>query len=235
MPKTRSGLANQRSPGNYKIFNDSAYGGFEYEGDGREAEDFFQQYSNFDELIREMNYDDIRAFQRWASGEFMNGQQWGDFDNMTSREQEFTRVYDKYLDRSRLDEGVQVVRYGSAELLLGRGKSLASSLSELQAMEGSVIHAKGSMSFGAAKTGLEIGGRKNVEYKLSIPKGTTGAGMWIGDERINGWGSMQREFLTNRDVDYKVGKTTYDSKRDVYVVELRYDGRTKHDYGRRGI
>ena len=43
-----------------------------------------------------------------------------------------------------------------------------------------------------------------------------------------------KKFLTNRDVWYKVGKTTYDSNRDVYVVELTYNTREKHDYGRRG-
>ena len=116
---------------------------------------------------------------------------------MSGLEQQLTRVYDKYLDQSVINAGVEVRRLGSAELLLGSGRSLARSIEELKALEGRDIFAKGSMSFGAAAEGLYIGGdsRKNVEYKLRIPGGSKGAGMWIGDSRINGWGPEQREFL----------------------------------------
>ena len=72
------------------------------------------------------------------------------------------------------------------------------------------------MSFGAASQGLTIGdSSKKVEYKLRIPPGSKGAGMWIGDKRINGWGAEQREFMSNRDSVFKVGKTTYDKRRGV--------------------
>ena len=238
--KDRSGLVAARNLENrsanesYREFDDEASGGWTYEGDGREQVDWFMRNSNVDDLIRQMNYDDINAFRGWGEGWFMDGQQWRGWDNMGEFEREMTRSFDKVLDRSQLSDGVTLARLGSAELILGEGNTHALSLEQLKALEGRNVFAKGSMSFGAAKHGLTIGGDKNVEYKLKIPKGAVGAGMWIGDSRINGHGPRQREFMTYRDVWYTVGKTTYDSRRGVYVVELRYTGREKHDYGRNG-
>ncbi len=42
-------------------------------------------------------------------------------------------------------------------------------------------------------------------------------------------------FMTNRDVVYTVGDTTYDSKRDMFVVELTFRTRLFHDYGKYGF
>lgn len=88
------------------------------------------------------------------------------------------------------------------------------------------------MSFSAAKQGLKIDAMSsaNVEYVLSIPGGSKGAGMYIGDKRINKWGNRQREFMTNRDTAYRVGKTSFDTNKNIYVVELSYVGRLAHDY-----
>ena len=203
--------------------------------DGQEQKDWFAKHSNFDELIKEMDGTEREAFNDfWAPGHFMRGQQYRGFDNMSSTDQRLTEIYDNYLDRATLDHGVIVTRMTDAQLVMGAGHYTAS-LEELRSMEGKVVPSKGNMSFGAAQHGLRIGDySKNIEYRLAIPGGTKGAGMWIGDKRINFWGAEQREFMTNRDILVKVGKTTYDKTRDVYVVNLKYVGRTEHDYGTTG-
>lgn len=221
----------------YQEWEDTAAGGWSYDHEGRygkEQEEFFKAHSNVDELIRSMSSDDIWAFKRmWTPGHFMDGQQYRGFDNMTADEQRATRIFDKYLDQATLDRDIVVTRRATAELVMGAGKKRAT-LEELKAMRGSIVTSKGSMSTGAAKEGLTIGSSKNVEYKIHIAAGTKGAGMWIGDNRINGWGPEQREYMTNRDSVYAVGRTRYDKKRDVYVVNMYYVGREKHDYGKAG-
>ena len=232
-----SGLKGKRKKKSeaYREFPDKASYSHGYEGDGSEQVAFFKEHSNFDELIKSMDSDERDVFQAWANGSFMWGQQYNGWDNMTSLDQHRTRVLDKFLDQATLDAGVVLVRRTDAQLVLGKGRKTGT-LEELQAAEGSIVTSAGSMSFGAASQGLTIGdSRKRIEYRLSIPGGTTGAGMWIGDHRINRhFGPEQREFVTNRDVAYRVGKTRYDADRDVYVVDIQFEARLEHDYGKRG-
>ena len=225
----------------YKLFKDEAkditgrgWGGFEYTGDGQEQEDWFKKYSNYDELISGMNSNEREAFLDWARGRFMDGQQYQGYDNMTSREREWTKIYDKILDKSVLNHGVTVSRDSTAELIFGKGHRTAS-LDELKAAEGRIITSAGSMSTGAASTGLSIGdSSKQILYRISIPAGSKGAGMWIADSRIHGWGRKQLEFMTNRDSVFKVGKTVWDDRLKKYIVQLKWVGHTKHDYGKSG-
>lgn len=220
--------------GGFKSFSDLADSSFTYAGDGQEQVDFFKANSNFDELIDGMSDEDKLAFRAWCSGVFMSGQQYRGWDNMTGNEQRRTQRYDDILDRATLSSGVELTRRSDAQLVLGAGVKRPS-LAALQAAEGSIITSKGSMSFGAASQGLAIGdSSKKVEYKLKIPGGSKGAGMWIGDKRINGWGPQQREFMSNRDSVFKVGKTTYDKGRGIYTTELEWMGHTAHDYGTTG-
>ena len=220
--------------GGFREFTDKARDGWSYYGDGKDVVKFFKDNSNYDELISNMDYDERAAFRRWASGAFMDGQQYGGWDSMRGTDQIKTQIYDDVLDRSYLAQGVVLTRSSDAQLVLGAGNKRPS-LEALQAMEGSIVESRGSMSFGAAAEGLTIGQRgKNVEYKLSIPGGTTGSGMFIGDHRINGWGPDQREFMTNRNILLKVGKTTYNSSTKTYTVNIEYMGHTAHDYGTSG-
>jgi hypothetical protein len=153
---------------------------------------------------------------------------------MSPTDRKITKDMDTVLDQATLDKSVEVRRLATAELVLGAGHREAS-LTELQAMKGKTVVSRGAMSCGVAAEGLTIGSRKAVEYKIAIPGGTTGAGMWIGDKRINpNWGAEQREFVMNRDTEYEVGETAYDAARGVYVVELAYKSRRPHDYGRSG-
>ena len=105
-------------------------------------------------------------------------------------------------------------------------------------MVGQNVKSLGNMSTAAAKVGLPIvepwQDNKAVEYTIKIPKGSTGAGMWIGDSRINTWGSAQREFMTNRDTWYRVDKVSYNHSTGRYNVELTYTGLDEHDYGKAG-
>ena len=139
---------------------------------------------------------------------------------MDNNEKKWTMVYDKYLDRATLNESIVLSRLGSAELVLGKGNQVGN-MKDLQAAKGSIVTAAGNMSFSAASEGLSIGDvGKNVEYKLHIPGGTVGSGMWIGDKRINGFGASQREFLTNRDIAFRVGDTIQDGNK--FVVEIEF-------------
>jgi hypothetical protein len=210
--------------------------GWEYGGSGRETVDFFRQNSNYDELITGMTPEQRSDFQRWTNGAFMGGQQYIGFDNMTAEDQQATRNFDAVLDRATLDKGITVRRLATSELILGRGNKRPT-LEQLQGMKGQTVVSKGNMSTGAGARGLTIGysGRnKTVDYVMKFPAGSKGAGMWIGDDRIHGWGVRQREFMTNRDIKFVVGNTRYNRRTDKYEVELIYAGRNEHDYGRRG-
>lgn len=224
-------------------FEDTPSSGFTYNGDGKKQEEFFKKFSNFDDLINEMSREEKDEFDDiWVPGAFMHGEGYKDWNDMDRWAQRAIEVYDKFLDKSVLTKGVVVARLATGELLFGKGKSFGT-FDEFKAMEGKVIISTGNMSTGAAKEGLTIGstlstkptsswGRpKSVEYKITIPSGSKGAGMWIGDYRINsGFGNDQREFMMNRDIRLRVGKTRYDSRRDVYVVEMTYEGRLPHRY-----
>lgn len=220
--------------GGFHEFKDKAASSHTYEGDGKEAEQFFMNTTNVDILIDNMSRNEKYDFQAWATGAFMDGQQYRGWDKMTIREKQRTQTYDKILDQATLERGVVLTRRSDAQLVMGAGKRHATA-SDFAGMEGQLITSKGSMSFGAASQGLTIGAAgKTVEYKLKIPGGTVGSGMWIGDRRINGWGSEQREFMTNRDAVFKVGKSSFDSARGITTVELTYMGHTEHDYGTSG-
>lgn len=228
--------------GDYKLFDDESkaltatrgYAGFEYNGDGQAQEDWFKQYSNYADLIDGMSREERGAFLAWARGEFMDGQQYGGYDSMSSYEREMTKIYDKILDKAVLTRGVTVSRDSTAELIFGKGKKTAT-LEELKAAKGNIITSAGSMSTGAAKTGLSIGdSSKQILYRIQIPGGAKGAGMWIADSRIHGWGRAQLEFMTNRDSVFKVGDTVWDDRYKKYVVTLKWLGHKKHEYGKRG-
>ena len=218
----------------YHYFYDKPSGGWEYKGDGHHQVQWFKENSNFDEIIRGADSDDISALHRWTEGHFMNGQQYRGWDNMSRYDQEYTQRYDDMLDKSVITKGVTVVRRTTAEWLFGKGHYSAS-LEELKSMAGKEITIKGNMSTGAAAQGLTIGDdSKHHEIRIRIPAGSKGAGMWIGDHRVNGWGPEQREFMTNRDIVVKVGRTTYDKTRGVYVTDVTYTRRMPHDYGETG-
>ena len=180
------------------------------------------------------------AFKAWARGEFMDGVMYKDWDSMHGRyldideAHRYTKVYDKILDKATLTHGVIVSRDSTAELIFGKGHTTAS-LDELRAAEGKIVKSDSAMSTGAASTGLSIGdSSKQILYRISIPAGSKGAGMWIADPRIHGWGRKQLEYMTNRDSVFRVGKTVWDDRLKKYIVQLKWVGHTKHDYGKRG-
>ena len=200
---------------------------------GEEQKKFIRETTNTEELMNELlkNSAEVYAFENWGYGAFMSGQQYGKFSDMYSELQKWTRTFDKYLDRVVNKEGFIVRRRATAELLLGKGNTRPMSLEQLQGMKGQLVTSKGSMSTSLAKHGLTIGdSSKKMEYEIRIPAGSKGAGMWIGDKRINGWGSRQREFMTNRDAVFQVGDTKYDPRRGVYVTQLTFIAHERHSY-----
>lgn len=208
----------------------------DYAGDGSDTVAFFDEYSNYKQLVDSMSPEEQKAFKNvWSKGKLMRGQQYEGFANMKPSEQKATKVFDKYLDQATLDKSVQVVRLSDAQLVLGKGNKEAT-LELLTAQKGQQVVCGANMSFAAASEGIRVtptGPAPTVEYVLKVDQGSTGAGMFIGDDAINIWGNKQREFMTNRDIWMTVGDTTYDETRNVYKVELKYGGRMEHNYGKK--
>lgn len=180
-----------------------------------------------------------RAFEDWTMGEFMDGQQYRGFGRMTERQQKLTRQYDKYIDQSVLKEGITVVRRSTPQLLglpkYYSGEKFPSDdlFEDIQDRRGCVIRSLGNMSTSCATKALHINNSEPlpIVYHIHIPGGTKGAGLWIGDNRINDeWGSTQREFMMNRDTVYAIGSSTRDEKQKAFIVHLYYLGREEHSY-----
>lgn len=210
--------------------NPAKSGGWEFDGN-KFTEDWFKSNSSAYDQIDKMTDAEREAFRAWARGQFMMGQQYGKFSDMSGRDQSMTRIYDKILDASELKQGIITYRRAGWELL-NNGSSRAMSIEQIQKMadEGAIVTSKGSMSTAAASSGLwGMGSGKKVEYEFKIPAGQ-GRGMWIGDNRINGWGSRQREFMTNRNAHFRVDGVRYDSNKGIHVVTLTYLFHGEHDY-----
>ena len=230
------GSTGNRSESYHQFVSEPASGiwsGHSFKGEGQDVINFFKDYTNNYDLIEEASqYESaVDAFNSWAVGDFMDGQQYDGFSNMEQEFQEKTRIYDYYLDRSVINKGFETRRLASAELLRGSGKTSITE-EQLKKLVGTDIPARGNMSTSAASTGLDINfGQKPIEYVFQYPSGSRGAGMWIGDSRINDeWGSGQREFITNRDAVYTVAGYKYNKDRDVWEVKMKYKGRLPHDY-----
>lgn len=203
---------------------------YDYGERGSETTKWFEENTNFREIIKSMTPSDTMALREFTIGTFMNGQQYKGFSSMTSTEQRYVRSYDSMLDKSVVSANVKLTRFATPELLLGGGVK-KTTLAELQAMKGKVITSKANLSSAAAKEGLSIGdAKKTVEYKIHIPAGSRGAGMYIGVHGVHAWGERQREFMLNRDTKWQVGDSRYDKKRGVFEVDLYFDGRLPHDY-----
>ena len=203
---------------------------YDYGPDGSAETKWFEDNSNFREILANATMDDKIAIREFTAGYFMNGQQYGGFSKMSSTEQDYVRSYDRMLDQSVIKANVTVTRFATPELLLGGGRRTAT-LAELKAMKGRVITSKANLSSAAAKEGLSIGdAKKTVEYKIHIPKGSRGAGMYIGVHGIHAWGERQREFMLNRDIDLLCGDVKYNKTRGVYEMHMYFQGLLPHDY-----
>ena len=188
------------------------------------VEEFMNTNSNCDNLISQMNQQERNAFHKWSSGEFTNGCQYKPFSEMSEDEQTATKIFDKYLDQATLKQGVKVVRTSTPQLL---GLS-NSTLSDIKNMEDAIVKCPANLSASCAFQGLDIEGDKSIQYIIHIPANTKGAGMWIGDYRINTHNSKQREFMLNRNSVFKVGGA---SNFGGYIwVDLYYLGKEPHNY-----
>ena len=235
---TRSGRRNNvgskantaPASGEYKEFNNVPLSGYSYLGDGSETVKWFEENSNFKEILEKTTVPEKTALKLFSSGQFMNGQQYEGFSKMIRLDRDCTLTYDKLLDQSVMNANVKVVRLATPELLLGKGK-IKAALTDLQAMKGKVITSKANLSCAAAKEGLTIGDRtKQVEYKIYIPKGSKGAGMYTGVDDIHNWGVKQREFMLNRDTRWRVGDTKWNNKRKIFETDLFFEDLLPHDY-----
>lgn len=222
----------------YKEFSDVGTGRMAFAGTGAEQKKFFNDNSNFEEVVKGMSDEEGAAIRSWASGFFMGGQQYKGWDRMDRTSRAKTALLDDLCDRSTLSKGFVAVREGGASLLegIGLGHRITSDARIKKALnnaKGAIITSKTHLSSSAAKTGLEIGDIRKFTYRFHIPP-NTGSGMWIGDMRLHGWGVQQREYLINRDTSWKIGGYKYDKVTGKYTVDLMYVGRQKHDYGNYG-
>ena len=206
----------------------------EYNGDAAATVQWMKDNTNSYQLLDEVDKNsDMWAFQYWTGGRYMDGRQYGDFSAMSADDQEAVSILDSYIDRSVVNAGMTVCRGSTAELLLGKG-NMTMTLEQARAMKGLTITSKSMMSAGAAAEGLPIGaGQKGVqgmEYRINVPKGAKGAGIWMGDKLVNPlWGAKQRDFVFGRDSMFTVGNA-YESGGKL-IVELNWVGHGVHDYG----
>jgi hypothetical protein len=164
----------------------------------------------------------------------MHGQQYAGWDNMSERDKRMTQFYDDLLDKSEINQGFSVTRLATTEMLFGKRMRNVTE-ADLKRVMGTEIVSKGNMSTGAAEQGLTIGqSGKTIEYRYFTIEPTKGAGMYIGDSRINHWGYQQREVMLNRDTVWTPVGYSYDSSRNIWVVDMKYMGRRAHDYGKSG-
>lgn len=208
----------------------SSYGGSEE----WETYRWFSENTNMKELIDKIvDEEEDKYFDDWSQGEFMDGKQYQGFSNMDEYSQWATKAFDKYLDQAKIEKPLVVVRNAGFELLGVNPATSKGILDELKELQGSLVESRGNMSCAAAKVGLNISHSQPVQYNFHIQGGPkcTGAGMYIGDDSINGWGGQQREFMMNRNTFFEVGKVRYDDDRQMYVVDMYYRGRrAEHDY-----
>ena len=191
---------------------------------------WFEDNTNFREILAGTTMSEQNALYLYTQGHFMDGQIYKGFSSMTPMDQHYVRHYDSMLDKSEVRSSVKLTRFATPELLFGGGIR-TTTLTELQAMKGKVITSKANLSTAAAKTGLSIGDSdKTIEYKIHIPAGAKGVGMYIGVNHYHAWGTRQREFMLNRDTDFLVGDSRYDARRKVFEVDLYFQGLNPHDY-----
>lgn len=204
----------------FKTFNAMMEDGKRYQGDGADAVAFFGKNSNYNALISQMSDEERNDFHDFVAGIFM----YNKGKSLDANDQRRQATYDKYLGQATLSEGVEVKRLTDWSFLGG-----AKTAEQLSAMQGQVITSKYPLSTGAAGEGLLMYSNyksKPVEINYKIPP-STGAGMWIGDTRINPtFGAKQREFMLNRNTDWKVGKSHFDSKRGITVIDMEFVGKT---------
>lgn len=235
--ESTDGLNRFTGDGEPHVFKGKADGDYTYERNGEsEMLDFFRNESNYDSLISGMSRLEVSHMLRWTEGHFMYGQQYEGWDRMSERDQRMTQFYDDLVDKSTINQGFTVSRLASTELLLGKRVSSVTE-EDLKNAMGKEIVSTGHMSTGAAETGLFInGGRssKPIEYKFYTTGATKGVAMYIGDNRIDAWGAKQREVMVNRDTVWTPTGYHYDNNRRVWVVDMKYIGKTKHDYGKTG-
>lgn len=232
--KVTSSLEEHIKNGDTYAFKGKASGSHTYEFNGTMPMlSFFNSNSNYDELLDGLNQDGVYHMERWTEGHFMHGQQYQGWDNMTNSDKRMTQFYDDLLDKSEISKGFTTTRLATTELLFGK-KMRSVTEADLRRVMGTEVVSKGHMSTGAAEQGLTIGSSKPIEYKFYTTGATKGVGMYIGDHRVNGWGYQQREVMVNRDTVWQPTGYRYDSSRKVWVVDMQYMGRQRHDYGKSG-
>ncbi len=191
-----------------------------------------EENGNAEDVIKNATDDEQKGITAWTGGSFMGGQQYKNYDDMDERRQFETTQLDNIMNKSVLNKNITVARLSTAELVFGSGNKFASP-EDFAAQEGQLVFCKGSLATTAKPHGVKVSGG-TVEYKIHIPAGK-GHGVWIGDGRVNPtFGTKEREYVTRRDTWYKVGKSKYDAKRDVTVVDLFMVSHGKHDYGKTG-
>lgn len=197
--------------------------------DHKKVIDWFAEHSNNQDIFNNLSPEDGSLIWDWISGIFMNGSLYP--DSSFYDEQSHAHI-NSILDQSTLDTGITVRRRAATELLFGaheRRRDIVGS--DLADLRGGIIMNEAPMSTAAAGSGLTIGGSlrsKPIEYVFHIPGGVKGAGLYIGDPKINeAFGPYQREFIINSNAMWMVGNS-HKNDNGVWEVEMYYLGQRPH-------
>ena len=228
---TRSGRRNTSTSsttiGFYKEFEDVPIVN-SFLDPGISTTQWFENNSNYKELVGKITNEEKNAINDYTKAMFMNGQLYNGFSKMSDVEKKTCRILDNFLDKSVIKSNVKVARLSTLELLFGAGNKKAT-LEQIRAMKGKIVYSASFLSTCAAKEGI-IPLDKNVEYKIHIPAGSKGVGMYIGGPNINQFAQYQREFLVNRDINFRVGDTKWNNKRKIFETDLFFEDLLPHDY-----
>lgn len=225
--------------GTETTFSSTPTDGWSY-GVNRDIERYFSDHTNIDEILKNLSPDAQSAWRHWFRGDLMSGLGTSSksasqttWDDLSPREQEWVRHFDKTIDESVYHEPVVIKTLGGYGILTGN-RSVPSD-AEWSSIVGRPVKLNMPVSSAAASEGLTIGRySKNVEYSWHVPAGVKGVAVPGVHYKINSaFESEQRENILNRDRFWKPGERKYNKKRGVWEISMYYVGADRHYYGKK--
>lgn len=193
----------------FQQFSSEAQHSLAYKSDNRKTDSWFKEHTNVDSVLDDLSDAEYLAFYHWTHGDFEHGEQYSPFNEMPSKHQSDTKIFDEFIDKSTLDTGILVHRRSTPELLFGKDKKLVTE-DDLKSIIGKNILSPANLSTSAASEGLQIGLApdvnhpyyKQIEYAIRVPAGR-GNGIYLNTKRGSLQVEDQREFMLRRDVVLK--------------------------------
>ena len=157
-----------------------------------------QAYIPMNKLLREGE----AAFQKWLETHHDSY-----FHGDAALIREHAARIERAMDKFNLTENITVWRGGSNRLVGG-----ATTVEELKAMVGSVVHDNGVMSTAVTRGGMwDKSGGKNIGYEIEVPKGR-GRGVFIDPVSAH---KGEQEFMVRPGTKFKITGAYTDTHGDV--------------------